>query len=71
MEEERRSGEEFRQSLEKEREELRAKLRDASDEVRGHVTREFISFRTIMRVMRPVERVEESLCCLRFAGWSR
>lgn len=35
LEEERRSGGELRGGLEKEREELRAKLRDASSEVRG------------------------------------
>lgn len=38
MEEERRSGEELRSGLEKEREELRTKLRDATNEVRGQNT---------------------------------
>lgn len=35
LEEERRSGGELRSGLEKEREELRSKLRDATNEVRG------------------------------------
>lgn len=35
MEEERRNSEELRNGLEKEREELRAKLKDATNEVRG------------------------------------
>lgn len=36
LEEERRSREELRGGLEKEKEELRANLRDATNEVRGH-----------------------------------
>lgn len=38
MEEERRTGEELRSGLEKEREELRTKLRDATNEVSGQIT---------------------------------
>lgn len=38
LEEERRTGEELRGGLEKEREELRTKLRDATNEVRGQIT---------------------------------
>lgn len=38
MEEERRGGEELRSGLEREREELRTKLRDATNEVRGQNT---------------------------------
>lgn len=37
LEEERRTGEELRGGLEKEREELRTKLRDATNEVRGQI----------------------------------
>lgn len=38
MEEERRTGEELRSGLEKEIEELRTKLRDTTNEVRGDMT---------------------------------
>ncbi len=38
LEEERRTSEELRGGLEKEREELRTKLRDATNEVRGQMT---------------------------------
>lgn len=38
LEEERRTGEELRSGLEKEREELRTKLRDATNEVSGQIT---------------------------------
>lgn len=37
LDEERRSGEELRGGLERDREELRTKLRDATNEVRGQL----------------------------------
>lgn len=72
MEEERRTSEELRGGLEKEREELRTKLRDATNEVRGHITR-------VECVLMPDKRIDNtvitrevrSLCALRSVGWSR
>lgn len=69
LEEERRTSEELRGGLEKEREELRTKLRDATNEVRGHIT-------LVECVFLPDKRISDtditqSLCALRSVGWSQ
>lgn len=63
LEEERRSREELRGGLEKEKEELRTKLRDATNEVRGHVALHQLH---IYRF-----GAGKGLCAVRYVGWSR
>ncbi len=65
MEEERRTSEELRIGLEKEREELRAQLRDATNEVRGQI----ILFKSVF--VPNVKQELKSPCALRAVGWSQ
>lgn len=70
MEEERRIGEELRCVLETEREELRTKLKDATDEVRSQITLpECLLLPDIKGLMMSAVRL--LICALRSAGWSQ